>query len=218
VKLRVHPGEDQPVLDALNALGFELVTEEGYMRRARKYKLQQVADGLAVIEKSLDIASKRRPNVRGTRFEKWLGDFFGVFGFKPALNVVNPGEQIDFTEWLQNVFVIGEARWRAEAVGEDQIRDLFGKLAERPPFAIGLVISMTGFTQEAMQYTARLSGQRTILTMDRPELERILSGDVDLYKWLTSVLRDRLEHPAKTRSVTTSVQTRRRTRRMRRTP
>jgi hypothetical protein len=194
---RVHPGGEQPVLEALAAQGFELITNDEWPTRARKSKLVALSAELSVIEASVDVPPARRKNVRGTRFEKWLGDFFGAFGFKPNLNVVNPGEQIDFTDWLQNIFVIGEARWRAEPVGEDQVRDLFGKLAERPPFAIGLIISMSGFTDEALQYIQRMSGQRTMLTLDRSQLEQILAGAVALYDWLASALRERLEHPAR---------------------
>jgi hypothetical protein len=160
-------------------------------REARFAALGDLRAGLAELQATQDMT----PRVRGKRFEGWLGDLFRIYKLDPTLDVVNDGEQIDFTFWKGDLFVVGEARWRTEAVEAKDVRDFFGKLTDRPSFAIGLMISISGFTEPALQYIGKHSGERAVLTLTGAGLEANLSGQPELSDWLDQALRARLEHP-----------------------
>ena len=139
--------------------------------------------------------SSMTPQARGLAFERWLGGFLRVYGVSPSLNVVNCGEQIDVTFWHGQLFVIGEARWRAMPVDTPQVRDFFGKLLERPPFTLGLVLSLGGFTEPAAGYLSRHAGSRTVLMASRGDLAAWLAASPEFPAWLELNLRRRLDHP-----------------------
>jgi len=160
-------------------------------QRARRGRLVELHAELSGLTEAQDVT----PQARGKQFENWLGELFALYDLAPSLNVVNQGEQIDFTFWKGDLFVMGEARWRSTNVDAPQVRDFFGKLRERPAFAVGLMISMSSFTQPALDYLSRFSGERTVLTLHREELERVLQEKPEFTEWLGQSLRRRLEHP-----------------------
>ena len=171
--------------------GVELVAPEDKERERRLAALSLLADRLAALETNTTL----RRQARGKRFEAWLGELFEVYALDATLDVRNDSEQIDFTFWLDSLFVIGEARWLKGPVDSPQVRDFFGKLGERPPFVVGLFVSMGGFTEPALDFARRNSGQRTLLTMPRNELDGILRADPELPAWVKRGLRARLAHP-----------------------
>ena len=136
------------------------------------------------------------PQIRDKQFEDWLGALFRLYNLAPTLNVINEGEQIDFTFWINSLFVVGEARWPKEPVDTKQIRDFFGELLERPAFVVGLIIAMGGFTEPGVNYVRKRSGERTVLWLTRENLQdQILRAEPELPEWLDTTLRERLEHP-----------------------
>jgi len=157
----------------------------------RREALPVLQETLRELETSPDLT----PQQRGKLFEEWLGQWFRLYGAMPTLDVRNDGEQIDFTLWVGNLFVIGEARWLKGPVDCPQVRDFFGKLLNRPPFVIGMVISMAGFTHPALEYLRMRSGDRTVLTMTGEERWQTLRGNPELPSWFTQAVRSRLEHP-----------------------
>jgi len=175
-------------------------------REERSVKLKALADEFGALAGSLRIARQRggkrplgstrlTPQQRGKRFEAWLGNLFEVYALDRTLDVVNPGEQIDFTFWMGALFVVGEARWRKEEVDPKQVRDFFEKLRERPAFTVGLLISISGFTEASLDVLRKRSGERVVLTLQGERLNDILAGTPEFPDWLIRTLRERLEHP-----------------------
>jgi hypothetical protein len=193
--LNVHPEKADAIWQVLEAEGFRFMTTADVEQAEHLRRLESLKQCLSKVEAVADVPMKRRPQVRGQRFEPWLGELFETEHLESTLNVQNKGEQIDFTFWVDSLFVIGEARWLQEPVDEKQLRDFFGKLHLRPAFVVGLVISMSGFTAPARELVRSLTRDRTILTMTRSDLEQILSGQSTLRAWLRHALRERLEHP-----------------------
>ena len=142
----------------------------------------------------LEADSMLSPQTRGKLFESWLARFFEVWGFQTTLDIVNDWEQIDFTFWLGNLFVVAEARWLSRPVDSPQVRDFFGKLLDRPPFVIGLLISVSGFTDPSLKWLSNQSGNRTVLRLTRIDLMDAMAGTDDLDVILMSRLSSVLEH------------------------
>jgi hypothetical protein len=176
---------------ALLTQGLTFVDATEVERQRRAAPLASLASVLVQLEADPNL----KPQTRGKKFEGWLRDLFDVYKLDATLDVQNSGEQIDFTFWIGSLFVVGEARWHTAAVDSPQVRDFFGKLRERPPFVVGLVISLSGLTQPALEYLGRHSGEHTVLAMDRPALNAVLGGQPELPEWLNTALRHRLEHP-----------------------
>lgn len=166
------------------------VARQKVMRDARVRQLALLRSALVSLERS-----SLAPQARGTALEPLLRDLLHVYGLNPVLNVTNSGEQLDVTFWHGQMFVIAEARWRADPVDTPQMRDFFGKLVERPPFTIGLMLSFSNFTGPALEYLSRHSGERTVLPATRGDLDCWLTAEPELPEWLARALRSRLEHP-----------------------
>ena len=170
---------------------------ERFTKRAQHNARLTELTRLRTLLDNIAAAKKMTPQQRGKQFEAWLGDLFRLYDFNPTLDVVNVGEQIDFTFWKGDHFIVGEARWRTKNVNSPQVKDFFCKLLERPPYTLGLIISMANFTKPALDFLRKQSGQRTVLTMRGQDLRPILRGEPELPEWLSQTLRMRLEHPNK---------------------
>lgn len=166
------------------------VARQKALRDVRIRQLTELRSTLVSLE-----TSSLTPQARGSALEPWLRNLLQVCDVSPVLNVMNSGEQIDVTFWYGQMFVIAEVRCRAEPVDTAQMRDFFGKLVERPPFTIGLILSLSGFTDPALEYLSRRSGERTVLPATRDDLDCWLRAEPELPAWLARALRSRLEHP-----------------------
>ncbi|MCH8853066.1 MAG: restriction endonuclease [Planctomycetes bacterium] len=198
VTLRDCDGFEQGDLDIPYAVftRSQQVNADDAERQLAAAKLRrQVLGLLQEMLTALEALYEARPQKRGKEFERWIDQWLSLYKLSPVLDIQSPGEQIDFTFWHGDLFVLGEARWRKKPVSITQIRDFFGKLLDRPPFAIGLVISMSGFTGPALDYLEKHSGDRTVLTMDREAVELLLKGSPELGDWLRTTLRSKLERP-----------------------
>ena len=162
-------------------------------RIERTKRLESLSSRFEVLEAGKSCT----PQERGKKFEAWLGDLFDVYELEKTISVTSPGEQIDFTFWKGDLFVVGEARWLASPFDSPQARDFFGKLLERPSFAVGLAVSISGFTSGARDYFRKHSGERLVLTLDLRQIRQVLKGNPEFTAWLSSALRTRLEHPNK---------------------
>lgn len=135
------------------------------------------------------------PQARGKKFERWLGDVFEQNYLRHTLDVVNSWEQIDFTVWVNDIFCIGEARWLRKSVDCKQVRDFHGKLMDRPPFVIGILVSISGFTSEALNWISKQTSSRTIITADRDSVAEIVSHSNSFKEFVINQLDARLNHP-----------------------
>jgi len=166
---------------------------EGIENRKRKAQYENLLKQFLQIE----IDYKANPQKRGKVFEIWLSQFFSASGLIPDIDIKNSWEQIDFTFLLDSYFIIGESRWLKDAVDTKQVRDFFGKLTDRPPFVIGLIISIGGFTEPATEWVDSRSNERTTLLLDGKELINIMQNINDFKGLLLGKIKHKLEHPRK---------------------
>lgn len=128
-------------------------------------------------------------------FEEWLGTLFSAHGINYSLNVINDWEQIDFTANVGSIFCIGEARWMKDPVDTKQVRDFFGKLSDRPPFVIGILISISNYTAPAIEWISRHSQDRMIIPANRNDVLTIVSSANSFTYFVQERLEERLKHP-----------------------
>lgn len=135
-----------------------------------------------------DPTSKRR---RGIEFQSLLRDLFALYDLDPRGSFAQPGEQIDGSITLDSTFVLVEAKWEAQPVEPKDVRDFQGKVQTKLDNTLGLMISMSGFTENAIEGASR-AGRLLVVLMDGVDLAQIFQGLVDLRE----VLRRKLRHAA----------------------
>lgn len=121
--------------------------------------------------------NKLTPQRRGYEFEKFLNQFFDLYGLLPRPSFRNLGEQIDGSFILAGETYLLEAKWQNQLTDAKDLRDFEGKLQEKAAWARGLFVSYCGFSEAALENFGR--GKRTIC-MDGLDIHQILDGNVSL--------------------------------------
>jgi hypothetical protein len=115
--------------------------------------------------------SEKPPQARGYAFESFLNSLFDVYGMKPREAFRNRGEQIDGSFVLANETYLLEAKWQAARIGSADLHSFHGKLDEKAPWARGLFISHSGFTEDGLIAFGRA---KRLVCMDGLDLYEIL--------------------------------------------
>jgi len=169
-------------------------------RVAAKISQKRRARSNAKLLRELDNLANRidlTPQQRGKLLEEWFQRLFTASNLSHTIDVSSPWEQLDFTVSIRGMFYIGEIRWRSKPVSARQIRDFFGKLMDRPPFVVGIVMSMSGFTTPAVEWIKAHTHDRTVVLVDQDALRMCLSAANSVAQYVTSELAKHLNHPRK---------------------
>lgn len=124
------------------------------------------------------LSTMNDPQRRGLALEPFLNQLFRLFDLDPRAAFALRGEQIDGAFTFDTDDYLLEARWLDGRVDPKQIRDFAGKVAEKAHRTSGLMISMNGFSSEAINLLRR-TGSRLLLA-DGADLAAVLEGAVGL--------------------------------------
>ncbi|WP_280447113.1 restriction endonuclease [Nocardia brasiliensis] len=122
------------------------------------------------------------PHSRGKEFEGLLYQLFSLFDLNPSVAYELDTEQIDGAFTHDSDDYIVEARWRREKVSRGQADEFAKKVERRLRITLGLIVSVTGFTKDAVQ---EYSKSTPFLTMDGTDLMCVLEGRIRLDDMLT---------------------------------
>lgn len=129
---------------------------------------------------------------RGYELEKLLYDLFTLFDLDPKASFRVVGEQIDGAFSLEGTDYNLEAKWQKNPVALDALDGFDGKIRRRLKTALGLFLSIEGFSEQAL---TRLNGQTlSFILMDGSDLVAVLEGRIDL----TSLLIAKRQHASQT--------------------
>ena len=115
---------------------------------------------------------------RGYRLEKILRSLFEICDLDPRASFKIVGEQIDGAFSFETTDYLFEGKWQQEPVGAAALDVLAGKLSRKLDNALGLFLSVNGFSQDGV--AAHSSGRRIMLLMDGSDLMAVLEGRIDL--------------------------------------
>ncbi len=144
--------------------------------KADKGKLENLKDEYLVLISSHD------KHGRGYQLEKILRELFELFDLDPKASFKIIGEQIDGAFSFDGTDYLLEAKWQKEQVGADDLDVLAGKLRRKLENALGLFISVNGYTDNGV--LAHSSGRRLIILMDGSDLMAVLEARIDLVQLL----------------------------------
>src|SRR5215213_8584543 len=114
------------------------------------------------------------PQSRGQRFNSFIAELLQCWGINAAANIRGSGE-IDVAFELNGRNFILEAKWEKEPVNTDPIAKLQKRLRQRLAGTIGLLLSMSGFTTDAIK-DLKDGEPLAALLFTREHLEAMLSG------------------------------------------
>ena len=136
-------------------------------------KLAGIRDGFATMVAAHD------PQQRGRDLEAILRELFALFDLDPRGAFSVRGEQIDGAFSLDGDSFLLEAKWQDAPVNLEQLRDLDGAVTANLDNTLGLFLSVSGFSQAALDRYTQGSRPR-LICMDGQDLMYVLEGRIDL--------------------------------------
>ena len=109
----------------------------------------------------------------GYELERFLFQILELYGAQPRSNIRVPGEQIDLSFRLDGNTYLLEAKCWANPVDSKELRAFTGVLDTKSPHTRAVLVSMSGYTAEAVQWAR---STRRVLILDQNHLNRALSG------------------------------------------
>jgi hypothetical protein len=147
-------------------------------RAAQDAALRRFNDDLeSVKSRFLDLQSETDVHARGYAFESLLADLFLLFDFEPRLAYKIAIEQIDGSFTFDTDDYIMEARWRADLADRGD-GDIFARKVERKgKNAVGLFISINGFTEP---FKLAYDESTPFITMDGADIYAVVDNRIRL--------------------------------------
>jgi hypothetical protein len=127
---------------------------------------------------------EKEPNRQkaGREFEPFLNQLFRLFDLDPRLSYSLPYEQIDGSITYDTDVYIVEAKWLKEPVEVHYLGSFVEKVRHKGKNALGLYISMHGFTKGAKE---RYAEGTCFITMEGIDLFAVLDGHIALDELLS---------------------------------
>jgi len=108
---------------------------------------------------------------RGRALEKLLNDLFALFDLEPRLAYSSNVDQVDGSFRLDTDDYLIEAKWTQKPLGRDQADIFVQKITRRGKLAVGLLVSINGFSEPLREAYATSS---SFITMDGSDLFLVL--------------------------------------------
>ncbi|MFF6808796.1 restriction endonuclease [Streptomyces sp. NPDC012403] len=135
------------------------------------------ADHEALQLRFLEMHAAADPHKRGTDFERFINELFGLYDLEPRASYSLDHEQIDGAFTYATDHYVLEAKWWKESIGRSML-DIFKNNIERKgKNTLGLYISMSGFTSDAL---AVYSYSTPFITMDGSDFMAVLEQRIRL--------------------------------------
>ena len=143
---------------------------------------------LSTLKKKLVTISDLEPIQRGFAFEKFLKEFFALYGLAPRGSFRLKGEQIDGSFQHDGQTYLLEARWRNGQVGRAELARLNETVTSKAQWSRGLFVSYSGFSSDGLASFG--SGRPTaLIAMDGNDLHEVLDRNLSLPDVITAKAR-----------------------------
>lgn len=115
------------------------------------------------------------PVKRGKTFNSFLASLLQMGGLEAHADQrgLDGRDEIDVAFSCEQRHFILEAKWLAEAVNDDAVQKLRGRLEVRLPGTIGVFVSMKGYTEHALEKAKFFTG---VMLLDRSHVEALVTG------------------------------------------
>ncbi|MFF8903605.1 restriction endonuclease [Streptomyces olivaceoviridis] len=127
----------------------------------------------------------------GREFEPFLYRLFALFDLEPTLAYNLKGEQIDGSIYHDTNHYIVEAKWLASTVEAEHMTNFDGKVRRKGKNALGLLVSVNGFSEGGRELFKRGT---SFITMDGSDVFCVLEGRIRL----DELIARKLQHASRT--------------------
>jgi len=130
------------------------------------------ADAAALDE---DADSKAKA-ARGRQLEKIFNSMLEEAGLNPRVSYRPKGEEVDGSFFISGRTMLLEVKWRSDPQPASTLYQFMGKVNGKLVGTIGLFVSMSGFTSDAVD--ALVAGKElTMILMDGTDVQAVVDGD-----------------------------------------
>jgi hypothetical protein len=137
-------------------------------RRAQEEAQRRFADEVEGLhQRFLELHNESDHQQRGRSFERLLTDFFALFDLEPRLAYDLEREQIDGSLSFDTDDYVLEARWTKDPVDRGDADIFAAKVRRKGKNAVGLFVSVNGFTSAALKQYHEAT---PFITMDGADL------------------------------------------------
>ncbi|MEW6529533.1 MAG: hypothetical protein AB1473_01780 [Thermodesulfobacteriota bacterium] len=154
-------------------------TEE---QSARSKKLNELR------ERYYQLARQTNRQAAGIALESVLNELFDLFDAAPRKRFRVVGEEIDGSFELDHEIYLLEAKWETEPLSEAPLLGFRGKIEGKSTFTRGLLVSINGFSQPALEAITR-GKQPNFFMMDGYDLTLVIEGQMRLDELLRGKIR-----------------------------
>ncbi len=172
-ELRKWTARHQEIADAHERAAAAMVkaSENASKNRAFSHSMVKLK------EQFMELHKLDSPQQRGLAFEGFINQLFGLFDLEPRAAYSLEREQIDGAFSFDTDDYVLEARWWKGPIGRGHL-DIFAKKIERKgKNALGLYVSINGFTQDALD---EYDDSTPFVTLDGMDLFMVLDERVRL--------------------------------------
>lgn len=148
------------------------------LKKSQEEAIQKKKDLDSLMESFTLLKSQQsNPQQRGRDFESLLHRLFDAFNLDPHAGYPIVGEQIDGSFHFDTDDYLLEAKWTKDKIGSAALSLFNAKVSRKGKNALGLFISISGFTSDAQE---KFKENSQFITMDDYELFLVLDGRVSL--------------------------------------
>jgi len=156
----------------------DVIAAEAHAKTAQQDALRKFGQDLEDLKlRFLQLSESRNLAGRGRDFEEFLNDLFRLFDMEPRLNYSLEREEIDGSLSFDTDDYILEARWRKEPSSRGHMDVFATKVRRKGKNALGLFVSVNGFTSDALGSYREAT---PFMTMDGVDLFAVLDQRVRL--------------------------------------
>lgn len=187
-------------LQKVNVTDTGIVSPTEYFRKFRRHaialkELKEDFEKLWAIDRDTS-ASHRDLSARGHRFEDFIAKRFMLCADEVHTRQSTGREENDILVRYGDVIYVISCKWTRKRVGAEAIRSLRHRVSTRPG-AIGILISMSGFTRTAMEEVDKDMRGGQVLLLGPGDVEIMTRESVELRAELN---RQRLHYMATAKS------------------
>ncbi|MEZ4293365.1 MAG: restriction endonuclease [Polyangiaceae bacterium] len=137
---------------------------------------------------ALDAGTSDDKRLRGHRFEKFLNRLLAHEKLQPRTRYRPSGEEIDGSFYLDGRFFLLEAKWHEKPLPASTIYAFRGKIDGKLLGTLGIFISMSGYSTEAVD-ALTLGKALNLLLFDRDDVQESIRGPASFTEVLHAKLR-----------------------------
>jgi len=155
-------------------------------------QLKKAYDELCASPNDADAAWFR---ARGYSFEKVLAELLRLDNLDPRTSYKAPGEQIDGSFFLDGTVFLMEAKWHKDEIPASTLYQFKGKVDGKLVGTIGVFISMSGFSEDAVN-ALTLGKSLNLILFDQRDIDAAINKGLGFRSILKRKLRQAAEEGA----------------------